>query len=470
MDTHSARRASMILGGVMIVALLFGAIAPLLTANITQPVATVTSAPTVTLPPVVTDFSTISFTEDYLHPSGLFAIPQPTGWTPGQQTSNPDVVDVTFNNSNLLSVIQTSVQVLTAPISGLDELDAIYTTANLNQSWSQYRRYPETGQNYRETARIREGDRLVIDFELQNTRQQIFVARQISWWDNEWIYNIRVVTPDNQIELLKYLVDNLVAGFKPNRVFAGLPADWAAYFDPVNQVAIRFPSNWSVTDSAPGRPASLDSSTGALRLQSQAISAALDEAGAESWVTSNVTGATVSSVAPVTRGEASGFSVAYTYKDLDGNSNSGLALLLNGSENVLYSANLRLFAANVDLNTDTAQVEYVEANNILKSFHILSGLQVPVPTPTPTFTPPPATATPIASATPIPSATSTATSTPEPTATDVPPTATPVPPTATSTPIPPTATDVPPTSTPRPSSTPVPPTATEEVTAEATAE
>ncbi|MBL8121107.1 MAG: hypothetical protein JNJ78_26635, partial [Anaerolineae bacterium] len=169
----------------------------------------------------VTDFSTISFTEDYLHPSGLFAIPQPTGWTPGQQTSNPDVVDVTFNNSNLLSVIQTSVQVLTAPISGLDELDAIYTTANLNQSWSQYRRYPETGLNYRETARIREGDRLVIDFELQNTRQQIFVARQISWWDTEWIYNIRVVTPDNQIELLKYLVDNLVAGFKPNRVFAG---------------------------------------------------------------------------------------------------------------------------------------------------------------------------------------------------------------------------------------------------------
>lgn len=35
----------------------------------------------------------------------------------------------------------------------------------------------------------------------------------------EWLYSIRVVTPDNQINLLKYLMDDLIKA-KPNRTFA----------------------------------------------------------------------------------------------------------------------------------------------------------------------------------------------------------------------------------------------------------
>ncbi len=399
MDNSVARRASMILGGIMIVAIALSAILPIFTNNATtaQQTAVVTNAPTVTPPPVVTDFSGIKFDTDYLHPSGLFSVAEPTGWIPGQQTTTSNSVEITMNNGELLSVVQTSVQIEAAPVPDLDTIDSFYTEATLNPSWSNYASYtnPTTGArlNYRETSRTREDNKLVIDFELKNNRGQVFVARQVSWADSEWLYSLRVVTPDNQINLLKYLMDNLVKSFKPNRTFAGTPADWGAYFDPSNNLIIRFPADWRVTDSAPGRPTSIDGPKGSLRVQSQSVSAPLDEAAARNWVSANVPGATVTSAKETKRGDLSGFMVAYTYTDVDGNPNSGLALLLNGANNTLYSANLRVFEANVDLNVDTAQVAHSDLMKILNSFQFLTGVKVPLPTPTPTYTLPPPSAT-----------------------------------------------------------------------------
>ena len=476
MDNNAARRASMILGGVMIVAIALSAILPIFTNSATtaQQTAQATDAPTVTSPPVVTDFSTIKFDTDYLHPSGLFSVAVPTGWIPGQATTKADGVEITMNNGSILSVIQSSVQIAQAAIPDLDAVDSLYSDTTLNASWTNYARVypnPKTGllssMNYLETSRTREDNKVVIDFELKNARGQVFVARQVAWADQDWVYSLRVVTPDNQIDLLKYLMDNLIQSFKPNRIFAGTPADWSAYFDPSNNLIVRFPATWRVTDSAAGRPTTIDGSAGSLRVQSQSVSAALDEAAARNWVSANVNGATVTSAKAAARGELSGFTVAYTYADADGNSNSGLALLLNGANNTLYSANLRIFESNVDLNVDTAQVTHSDLMKILNSFQLLPGIKVPLPTPTPTFTLPPPTstseftATPTATETPLPTNPATVTNTP------VPPTATPVP---TDTPVPPTSTPVPPTSTPKPTDTVVPPTATTVPTTEATAE
>src|SRR5690349_18750962 len=107
MDNTAARRASMILGGIMIAAIALSAILPIFTQNASaQQTLQPTNAPTVTPPPVVTDFSGITFDTDYLHPSGLFSVPVPTGWIPGQQTTNASGVEITMNNGNLLSVVQ----------------------------------------------------------------------------------------------------------------------------------------------------------------------------------------------------------------------------------------------------------------------------------------------------------------------------------------------------------------------------
>ncbi|MBI1280477.1 MAG: hypothetical protein GC179_20310 [Anaerolineaceae bacterium] len=486
MDNSAARRASMLLGGIMIAAIALSAILPIFTQNASaQQTLQPTDAPTVTSPPVVTDFSGITFDTDYLHPSGLFSVGVPTGWIPGQQTTNATGVEITMNNGTLLSVVQTALQIAQAPVADLDAIDALYTSATLNSSWSNYARYSDTGLNYREQSRTREDNKLIIDFELKNTRGQVFVARQVAWADSDWVYSIRVVTPDNQIDLLKYLMDNIIKNFKPNRIFAGTPADWLAYFDPSTNLIIRYPGSWRVTDSAPGRPTSIDGSAGSLRIQSQSVSAPLDEAAARNWVSANVAGTTVTSAKETKHGELSGFMVAYTYADADGNQNSGLALLLNGANNTLYSVNMRIFEANVDLNVDTAQVSHSDLMMILSTFQLLPGLKVPLPTPTPTVTlPPPSptlevTATVEATTEVTAEATAEmtaepATSTPVPTNTPVPPTNTPVPTNTavppSATPVPPTATSVPPTSTPKPSNTPVPPTATSTPTTESTAE
>ncbi len=398
MDNKSAKRATIILGVVMIIAIGSSAVLPLFTQNIQNPVVEPTEVPIPTFAPAITDFSTITFDQDYLHPSGLFSIAQPTGWTTGQETSNPDGAEITFNNTSILSVLQVSLQVAAAPLQSMDELDAIYTSAALNQSWSNYRRIPETGLNYRETGRRREDNRLIMDFELQNQRRQIFVARQVAWYDTDWVYSVRVVTPDNQIDLLRHLIDNLVQRYRPNRLFAGTPADWRAYFDATNNFVLRYPSTWTLTDSAPGRPASIDGGDVSLRVETQQISAPLDEAGASRYVESSRPNVAVSSVQPATRGTLSGFSVAYSYADADGNPNSGLALLLNGGDNRLYVANLRLAKAGVDLNTDTAQAEYSDVARALQTFQELEGVNVPLPTPTATIAPPP-TAAPTSEAT-----------------------------------------------------------------------
>ncbi len=378
MNQQSARRATVILGAIMIVAMGASAILPLFSNNLNQvPTPEPTVAPTLTLPPQLLDFSGITFGQDYLHPSGLFSIAQPTGWTIGQQTTEANNADVSMNNADLLSVIQSSVQINPTPIQSLDQLDAIYTKSLLDASWSNYR-------NPRETARVRGENQLTLDFELQNARQQTFLARQVSWWDTDWIYSVRVVVPENQIDLLKYMIDELVKTFKPNRIFAGQAADWTAYFDQTNRYVIRFPSTWTLSDSAPGRPASLSGPNGSLRIDTQSVSAALDETTAAKWVEGTVQGAQITSTLPVTRGDTPGFSVSYTYKDTDGNDNSGLALLLNGANNTLYATNLRLFEAGVDLNNDVAQVSHDEIMRILGSFNLLSNVNVPLPTATPT--------------------------------------------------------------------------------------
>lgn len=392
MDNKSAKRATIILGVVMIIAIGSSAVLPLFTRNIQDPVAQPTEVPIPTFAPPITDFSAITFDQDYLHPSGLFSVAQPTGWTKGQETSNPDGAEITFNNTSILSVLQISLQVAAAPLQSMDELEAIYNSAALNQSWSNYRRIPETGLNYRETGRRREGNRLIMDFELQNQRRQIFVARQVAWYDSDWVYSVRVVTPDNQINLLRYLIDNLVPTYRPNRLFAGTPADWRAYFDAANNFVLRYPSAWTLTDSAPGRPASIAGGDVSLRVETQQVSAPLDEAGARRYVESSRPNVTLVSAQPVTRGTLSGFSVAYSFADADGNPNSGLALLLNGSDNRLYVANLRLAKAGVDLNSDTAQTEYSDAARVLQTFQVLEGVNVPLPTPTATVAPPPTAA------------------------------------------------------------------------------
>jgi hypothetical protein len=394
MSNDGSKRAFTIISILMVVAIAGSAILPLFTNNNqVQTAEPPTEQPQPTFPPPLTDFSSVSFNEDYLHPSGLFSIAQPTGWTPALPVSNPTGAEITMNNPTLLSVIQVSLQITTEPIETLDQVDALYTTAALNESWSNYRRDAQTNLNYRETGRKRENNQLIIDFELNNNRGQTFLARQVSWADATWVYSVRVVMPQDAINALIFMVDSLAPSLNSYKtLFEGTPADWTAYFDSTSGFVIRYPSNWTLEDGGPGRPASFGGENAVLRVESLPEQQVEDEAAARAWVEASRAGTTVVTVEPATRGDLSGFSVSYSFTDADGNLQSGLALLLNAAD-ALHVANVRIAAPDVDLNADDLTEPYITLVNILRTFQPLGDINLVLPTPTPTPTLVPATPT-----------------------------------------------------------------------------
>lgn len=339
-----------------------------------------TQAPAPTLPPPITDFSGITFEQEFLHPTGLFSIGVPTGWTPSQPVTQSDRVDINLINPTVQSTIQTYVQIPAEPITTLEGVDALFTAEALDASWSRY-------GDWSETQRREEGDKLLIDFNLTLNRVN-YIARHIAWSDGEWVYVVRVITPENAPELLRYLLDNEIPTLTPHKQFASTPTEWQVYFDQPTTSIIRYPGDWLVADSAPGRVTVITSTVGdpvTVRLSNES-GAAADEDAARAWLENAVPGAEILSVAPVTRGENNGFSVAYSTTNIDGDRESGLAVLLNSGE-TLNSANLRFIASGTDLNAPGENSAYQYLADVMSSFSLLPGVDLPEPTPSPTLVP-----------------------------------------------------------------------------------
>ncbi len=328
----------------MFVVLVAGAILPLFGNNSTTTVSsTATTAPTATFPPAITDFSGLSFDQYYLHTNGLFAVPQPAGWDSAAPSATVSEAVINMTNGTALSVIDTRIE---RAVGGMtpEELSAHFTEARLGETWANF-----DARGWEETERRMDGERLVLDF-LLTFQGRRFVARQISFTDGTWIYSVRVLAPENATALVAYLVSQYPDRFIHFSQFDGTPIDWQSYYDHTFRHIVRFPADWLIADSAPGRLASIIGTSGeSLRVYAVTGTAVADEAAASAWLTSARPGATVLSVVPVTRGELSGFSVAYTFTNADGEALSAGAVVLNG-EGVLHVADLVFFAHNVDLN------------------------------------------------------------------------------------------------------------------------
>lgn len=469
----NTRRISLILGVFMAIVLIAGTILPLFQNNSaqTQQLPDPTAVPSATFPPPITDFTGIALDQLYLHPTGLYTIAQPTGWTITGPTTQPGIAQVGMNNGENLAVIDAYIQKPVAPVTSIEDVSAQLTQDVLGQTWARFNQWSEA------TREIRD-DRLIIDFNVDFRRQE-YVARQVTWFDNQYIYSVRVVAPNNAIDLVRWLTENLPATLTLNSALAFAPFEWQAKYDPIANTIVRYPQTWTVQDNAPGITSSVVGSGGeTLRIDTLAHEGALDEAFARQFVAQQQSNAEVLSVTPVTRDSAGGFAVSYSFRTADGEPFSGQAVLLGGDGSV-SAANLRFPGAEVDLSalpaadatpeaapadaTPAAEATlvpvaadpvaaYRDYATILETFRLTTPIPLnPLNLP-PTNTPLPTLA---ATSTPTASPTSTATSTPEPTATAtntaVPPTATasatPVPPTATATDVPPTATAVPPTAT-----------------------
>jgi hypothetical protein len=354
-----------VMAAIMVMSVILPAISPRSTQPTTQDVVEPTALPTFPPPP---EPSTISFDQTYLHPSGLFTVAEPTGWLPSQPETTRDSARAVFSNGAAQSIIQVDVNEPVEPAAApltLDDVDARYNTSWLASSWREYSSWDESSRE--RTA----DDRLVMDFEL-TSRNQTYVARQEAWTDGEWIYSVRVVTPENATGTLVYLLDNVAESLEPQKALANTPFSWTAYFDPQDTHVIRYPSTWNLEDSAPGRPASISGAERAV-LRVEAADQVVGSADAASaWVASLRPGTNVLSVETVERGESAGYSVAYSFSTADGDTQSGLAVLLNGPNDRLHVANLRFPGSDVDLNAVTDEaVEYDEFITVMESFTVV---------------------------------------------------------------------------------------------------
>ncbi len=345
---------------VMVVVLGLSAFAPLIPNNQNTQTAV---PPTPTEPPVIptpiSDLSSLSFDNRVVSESGLFSVAVPTGWEVGSNVGTTNEAQMTQRNANANSVIETRVILPPVPITDIAGVEAYFNDSWLQSSWRDYTTWNKSGDEV-------VGDNYIADFSLERTGTE-FIGRQEAWTDGTWLYMVRVVTPTNASDMLIYILNGVKQSLTPNTQFVGSPFDWKSYFDTTYKYLIRFPQTWAVTDSASGKPTSLAGDGATIRVETIAAIVA-DADAAQAWVETTY-GATVTSVEPVERFGNTGFAVAYQVPNVDGGTSSGYAVLLANGDQVSV-ADLRLPAANVDLNIIAADSQYSSWKAILDTFGI----------------------------------------------------------------------------------------------------
>ena len=361
-----------IIGIVMTVAMVGSLILPMISNQVglgdsysDTPEPTPFPEPTVPPPP---DISAISFDGRYLHRSGLFTFGAPTGWSPASDSNTADELRAGLNNSDVLSVVEVRISKDHSGISDPDALSAFLDKTWLGHTWSGYTGWDETSR------KVNDNETVQIDFNVRRGRSQL-IARQESWIENSDIYSVRVITLENAPQELKFLLQGVADSVQRLSAYADAPFDWDAYFDNVDKHMVRYPSSWEVTDAADGLPATIIGDA-AILVVDTADAELSSEDDAVDWIQKWRAGVTAQSAEAVNLADADGYKVSYKLKTVDGAVASGLTVLLNGADDRLHIANIRMPDLDADLLTaDAAEYPWL---TVLDSFRLLPELEVSV--------------------------------------------------------------------------------------------
>lgn len=333
---------------------------------------TATILPTFPAPPA--DLSTVVFDQVYLHPSALYLANYPADWVPTRPNNNGTQVQVNFENSAGQSIIETYIEVVEpAPVT-LQEVSARYDDTTLQAGWRRYNSWDETNRQL-DTA----NNAVIIDFEL-TLRGQTYLARHYAELrDDGRIYVTRVVTPDNARALLFDLLEKAKTSIHPVALFADTPVQWNGYYSDKENMVIRYPNSWVLRDGQPGQPVTIEATNQAvLRVETIAGTVA-DADAAEALVLAQRANAVVHTVQATDRNGASGWEVSYSYRNLEGEPQSALAVILPDGDNTLRVATVRVLNLDLDLlNTEVATVTVTDAIQVAQTFNLTTGLGFPV--------------------------------------------------------------------------------------------
>ncbi len=359
-----------IIGIVMTVAMVGSLILPMISSQVGQgdsyqqtPQPTPFPEPTMPPPP---DTAAINFDSRSLHRSGLFTFGAPTGWSPASESNTPDELRAGLSNSDLQSVVEVRIN---KNLTGLADADALSEHLDadwLRYSWSGYSGWDETARA------ILPGGVVQIDFNLQRGRARL-IARQESWLANGDIYSARVVTAENAAQELKFLLVGLSQTIERLAVYADAPFDWDAYFDNLDKHIVRYPGDWEVSDAAAGATATIVGDSATLIVGTDNVALTSEEA-ARDWIENWRGGVYARTVEAVEVDGADGYRLSYARTTVDGATESGLAIALNGADNRLHYANLRLSEVDEDLlAADQSGLPWLP---ILDSFRLLPELEI----------------------------------------------------------------------------------------------
>lgn len=359
-----------IIGIIMTIAMVGSLILPMLSGQIAQgdfesaaEAPTPFPAPTLPAPP---DTATLDFDSKFLHNSGLFTIDAPSGWVVGSGSNTADELRASLSNSAYLSVVEVRISKNHAGIDDLGALSAFLDKTWLNHTWSGY-------STWDETSRKTTADGVVqIDFNLSRGRSHM-IARQESWLQDGDIYSARVIMAENAPEALKFILKGIADGIERLPIYAGAPFDWDAYFDNLDKHIVRYPSDWEVTDAAPGLPATIIGEDVTMAVATFDVLISSEDA-ARDWIEEQRKGIEARSLQPVEVAGAPGYKASYRFTSLDGDVDSGLLVMLNGTDNRLHVANLRL--AGVDQDLLSAELAELPALAVIDSFQLAPDLEV----------------------------------------------------------------------------------------------
>ncbi len=361
-----------IIGIVMTVAMVGSLILPMISSQVglgesylETPQPTPFPEPTMPPPP---DTTLIDFDSRYLHRSGLFTIGAPTGWNPSSDSNTADELRAGLNNSDVRSVVELRISKNHARLSDVDSLSDFLDKTWLGQTWSGYTGWDETGR------KIVGDEVLQIDFNVRRGRSNL-IARQESWIEGGDIYSARVVTAENAARELKFLLHGVADSVERISEYADAPYNWDAYFDNVDKHMVRYPTNWEVTDAAEGLPATIEGDSAVLVVS--ALDGALgSEDDAKDWTENWRAGVKARSIQAVDIAGAPGYRVSYRLKTLDGAVASGSIIMLQGTDDRLHVANIRM----PDLDEDLLAVDAAEYPwlAVLDSFRLLPDLEVDI--------------------------------------------------------------------------------------------
>ncbi len=359
-----------IIGIVMTVAMVGSLILPMLSSQVgmTDPYSLTpdpTALPEPTMPPPP-DISVIDFDSRYLHRSGLFTIGAPSGWSPLTDSNNEVELRASLNNPALQSVVEVRINKNIDGISDAAGLDAYLDQAWLRSTWSGYTGWDETSRAVSDDGNVR------IDFNLERGRTHL-IARQESWLADSDIISVRVVTPENAAEELKFLLRGVAETIEWLPQYVGAPFAWDVYYDELDKHMLRFPASWEVSDAAPGLPATVVGDGITLAVATFDVKLASEDE-ARAWLQGWRYGVEAGSAQAVEVAGADGYRIAYRLRSLDGSLESGAVIALNGADNRLHVANLR--AADLDQDLLEASTDEYPWLAVLDSFRLVPDFAV----------------------------------------------------------------------------------------------